>query len=71
MTLVGPGGIGKTTLAIGAAWAILDRFADGCWLIDLTDLPAGSSQRAGPERSAKSMLDSERSMLSFPDGFLW
>jgi len=46
VTLVGAGGIGKTTLAVSAARAALDRFADGCWLVDLTDLPAGSSGRS-------------------------
>ena len=60
VTLVGAGGIGKTTLAVSAARAALDRFADGCWLVDLTDLPAGSSGRvvAGAVGAADSRLGS-------------
>ncbi len=35
MTLTGPGGVGKTRLAIEMAWSWLDEFPDGAWLIDL------------------------------------
>ena len=35
VTLVGTGGIGKTRLGLQAAAAVVDRFADGAWLIDL------------------------------------
>ena len=46
VTLVGAGGIGKTTLAISTAREVASRFEDGCWLIDLTGLPVGASERA-------------------------
>jgi predicted ATPase len=38
VTLVGPGGGGKTRLALEAATALLPNFADGVWLIELAAL---------------------------------
>jgi len=42
ITLVGPGGIGKTRLAIEFARALERSFADGAWLIDLSTLERDS-----------------------------
>jgi predicted ATPase/class 3 adenylate cyclase/DNA-binding XRE family transcriptional regulator len=38
VTLTGPGGIGKTRLAIQAAADLVDAFADGVWLVRLSRL---------------------------------
>ena len=38
VTLVGPAGVGKTTLAAEAARALIDRMPDGTWLVDLGPL---------------------------------
>jgi predicted ATPase/DNA-binding XRE family transcriptional regulator len=41
VTLSGPGGIGKTRLALAVALSLLPRFADGAWLVELAALAEG------------------------------
>jgi predicted ATPase/DNA-binding winged helix-turn-helix (wHTH) protein len=35
VNLTGPGGIGKTTLAIEVAWTLMPEFSDGAWFVGL------------------------------------
>ena len=38
VTIVGPGGIGKTTVALAAAEPMISNYEDGVWLVDLAPL---------------------------------
>ena len=46
VTLTGVGGVGKTRLAIEAAWAITDEHPDGSWLIELAPVTEPDSVTA-------------------------
>jgi hypothetical protein len=51
-TIVGPGGIGKTAVALAVAEGLIDAYEHGVWLIDLASLchppllPSGARRRA-------------------------
>ncbi|MFC3994739.1 BTAD domain-containing putative transcriptional regulator [Nocardiopsis sediminis] len=45
VTFTGPGGVGKTRLAVEAASQLLDRFPDGVWLVELAGIgPSDEAQ---------------------------
>ncbi|HEX6262848.1 MAG TPA: AAA family ATPase [Actinomycetota bacterium] len=82
VTLVGPGGIGKTRMALRAAAQHLDRFDDGVFLVDLSGVASpdlvpsaiAASLRI-PQEPSRELLDSiaerlrERSLLLVLDNF--
>ncbi|WP_427918638.1 LuxR C-terminal-related transcriptional regulator [Streptomyces sp. cg40] len=64
VTLVGPGGVGKSRTALRAARAATDRFADGVWLVELSALhdpelvpPTLAGVLELPEQSGMTPLD--------------
>jgi predicted ATPase/DNA-binding CsgD family transcriptional regulator len=70
LTLVGPGGVGKTRLALEVAAAVDDEFADGIALVPLapvsdhTQVPAAVAQALDLRESAeRSLLDQIASVL--------
>jgi predicted ATPase/class 3 adenylate cyclase len=70
VTLTGPGGTGKTRLALQATADLLDEYADGVWFVDLAPLrdpglvPSAIATVLGvKEAGGRPLLDSLRSYL--------
>jgi DNA-binding winged helix-turn-helix (wHTH) protein len=56
VTLLGPGGIGKTRLAQAAALACVSAFADGVWWVDLAALSSADKVALGIASAARLQL---------------
>jgi predicted ATPase len=82
VTLTGPGGIGKTSLAVESARIVADRFPDGAWFVSLADVDDPSTVGSviartiglydGPSRPAADALGpylADRSVLLVLDNF--
>ncbi|MFF7651415.1 BTAD domain-containing putative transcriptional regulator [Streptomyces sp. NPDC007983] len=63
VTVVGPGGVGKTRIALQAADSLREEFPDGICLVELASLPAG----AGPDRLIAAFAEA----LAIPDSPDW
>ncbi len=78
VSIVGPGGVGKTTLALAVGEALLSQFRDGVWLVDLStiiderkicsvlatalDAPAGAAESL---RDLAAFLRNKKMMIVF------
>jgi predicted ATPase len=60
VTLTGPGGVGKTTVAGAVARSVADAYPDGAWLVDLTPWD-GRGDPAEPLLAALSIADAQGS----------
>jgi predicted ATPase/DNA-binding CsgD family transcriptional regulator len=81
VTLTGPGGVGKTRLAIETARTVAGSFADGAWFVDLAPvrnpdqvIPAiaavmGISSRSGSVQALLATLGPETNTLLLVDNF--
>ena len=68
VTIVGPGGIGKTTVALAAATTFRGRYRHGVWFVDLAPVAEGSrvpSALASVLRIATKPDDPVASLVSF------
>ncbi|HWQ12098.1 MAG TPA: NB-ARC domain-containing protein [Roseiflexaceae bacterium] len=70
VTLTGPGGVGKTRLALEAAAELIDRFADGVYFIDLAALREVESVLAAIARTIGLRETSDRPLLDALKGQL-
>lgn len=61
LTLTGPGGVGKTSLAIEAARRAATRYADRVWLVDLSSIPDASGVTAALADAVGAREESDRS----------
>jgi predicted ATPase/DNA-binding CsgD family transcriptional regulator len=77
LTLTGPGGVGKTRLAIAAAEQVREQFPGGVWFIDLTPLadaalvvPTIARQLGVREESEQDLAAALRTTLGESNGLL-
>ncbi|MEV5554782.1 BTAD domain-containing putative transcriptional regulator [Nonomuraea wenchangensis] len=57
VTLTGPGGVGKTRLALAVAGLAIDAFPDGVWLVELSGTSGISDERATVAEVVAAELD--------------
>ncbi|WP_433681054.1 BTAD domain-containing putative transcriptional regulator [Nocardia sp. CA-119907] len=71
-TLTGPGGSGKTRLALETARTLLDDLPDGAWLVELASVGTSGDKGSGPEGQGdgKNLAQSALAALGLRDALL-
>jgi predicted ATPase/DNA-binding CsgD family transcriptional regulator len=64
VTLTGPGGIGKTRLAIAAAARLYDQFANGVWFVDLAAVRDPDHIASSVARALSLKPQADRSLIN-------
>lgn len=62
VTLTGPGGVGKTRLALQVASGLVDRFSDGVWFVELSGIDDPQVVPSEVSKVLKVQEESERAM---------
>lgn len=70
VTLTGPGGVGKTRLALETAGRLADSFPDGVWLVELAALsrPDDPARSAGSTCTAAEVAEAVLAVLGIREG---
>lgn len=78
VTIVGPAGVGKSSLAYWLAFDLVEAYRDGAWKVDLAKIPRGGSVATAiaadlklPSMPNHSNEERVRTMLSTMSGLVW
>src|SRR6185295_13436599 len=63
LTFTGPGGVGKTRLALEVAYRAREKFPEGAWLVQLANLRVGDRQRPWYQRPVRDRPPREAAVL--------
>jgi predicted ATPase/DNA-binding SARP family transcriptional activator len=70
LTLTGPGGVGKTRLALQVAHDLANRFSDGVWLVELAGVQDASAVPAAVASALNVVPDARRSLTRMIGDYL-
>jgi hypothetical protein len=77
LTLTGPGGAGKTRLALRVATKVAEDFPDGVWFVDLSSLSGGQfvwdqvAMALGVKEPGRAAPSPRRWAATWPTGGYW
>lgn len=63
VTLTGPGGVGKTRLAVQTAYGLADHFPDGVWWVELSTLDDPQAVPSAVARALKVMEQTDQAIV--------